>query len=116
MFKLILVTVLLGLAAADNINKDAEIRSLDNVPADAEGNFNYGFETSNGISVQEKGNAAGVSGAAQWISEEGVPIQLEYTADEDGFHPSGAHLPTPPPVPEAIVRAIEYIRTHPSKE
>ncbi|XP_055909553.1 pupal cuticle protein Edg-78E-like [Eupeodes corollae] len=116
MFKLLLVTVLLGLAAADNINKNAEIRVLDNTPADAEGNFKYGYEASNGISVQETGNAAGVSGAAQWISQEGIPIQLQYTADENGFHPSGAHLPTPPPIPAQILRALEYIRTHPSKE
>ncbi|XP_055909556.1 pupal cuticle protein Edg-78E-like [Eupeodes corollae] len=116
LFKLFLVTVLLGLAAADNIDKDAEIRSLKNDPADAEGNFAYLFDTTNGIAVQESGNAAGVSGAAQWISPEGVKIDFSYTADQDGYHPVGAHLPTPPPIPEAIIRAVEYIRTHPQKD
>ncbi|XP_055846212.1 pupal cuticle protein Edg-78E-like [Episyrphus balteatus] len=116
MFKLLLVTVLLGLAAADNIDKDAEIRSLQNDPADAEGNFAYGFDSTNGIAVQESGNPAGVSGVAQWVSPEGVKIDLSYTADQDGYHPAGAHLPTPPPIPEYVLRAIEYIRTHPSKE
>ncbi|XP_055843446.1 pupal cuticle protein Edg-78E-like [Episyrphus balteatus] len=116
MFKLILVATLLGLAAAVDDERGAEIRSLTNDPSDADGNFAYAFDTTNGIAVQESGNIAGVNGAAQWVSPEGVPVQLTYTADENGYHPVGDHLPTPPPIPEAILRAIEYIRTHPPKE
>ncbi|XP_055909554.1 pupal cuticle protein Edg-78E-like [Eupeodes corollae] len=116
MFKLILVATLLGLAVAADSDRAAEIRTLTNDPSDADGNFAYAFDTTNGIAVQESGNIAGVNGAAQWVSPEGVPVQLTYTADENGYHPSGDHLPTPPPIPEAILRAIEYIRTHPPKE
>lgn len=32
---------------------------------------------------------------------------MTYTADEHGFHPQGAHLPTPPPIPEAIQKSLE---------
>ncbi|XP_055909555.1 pupal cuticle protein Edg-78E-like [Eupeodes corollae] len=116
MFKIILVTALLGFAASASIDSTAEIRSFSNVPADAEGNFAYSFDTTNGIAVQESGNIAGVTGAAQYISPEGIPVQITYKADENGYQPSGDLLPISPPIPEAIVRALAYIAAHPSQE
>jgi len=98
---------------ADNINKDAVITREDVNPADAEGNYQYAFETSNGIQAQEAGNVNGISGSSSYISPEGVPISLTYVADENGFQPQGDHLPTAPPIPEAILRALEYIAAHP---
>lgn len=56
------------------------------------------------------------SGSSAYYSPEGELVQLTYTADENGYHPQGAHLPTPPPIPEAILRSLEYIRTHPHQE
>lgn len=38
--------------------------------------------------------------------EHGNPISLSYVADEHGFHPQGAHLPTPPPLPAEHQKAI----------
>lgn len=34
-------------------------------------------------------------------------------ADEYGFRPSGDHLPTPPPVPDAILKSLQYNAAHP---
>lgn len=32
-----------------------------------------------------------------------------------GFQPQGAHLPTPPPIPEEIARALQYIESQPQQ-
>ncbi|EDW44339.1 pupal cuticle protein Edg-78E isoform X2 [Drosophila sechellia] len=116
MFKLslcLLAALMLANVYADNINKDAVITREDVEPADAEGNYQYAFETSNGIQAQEAGNVNGIRGSSSYISPEGVAISLNYVADENGFQPQGDHLPTAPPIPEAIIRALEYIAAHP---
>lgn len=78
-----------------------------------DGKYSYNFETSNGITVQEEGTAGqAVKGGFAYQSPEQELIQLAYTADASGFHASGSHLPTPPPIPAAIIKSIEYQRTH----
>lgn len=81
-----------------------------------DGSYQYGFETDNGIEVQESGVAGvSVSGSARWVDDEGSPIELTYIADENGYQPQGAHLPTAPPIPDYILRALAYIEAHPNK-
>uniref|UniRef100_A0A1I8MRS9 Pupal cuticle protein Edg-78E n=1 Tax=Musca domestica TaxID=7370 RepID=A0A1I8MRS9_MUSDO len=113
LFICLAVVAVAGVVSGENIDKDAEIRSLTNDAADPEGNFQYAYETSNGIQVQAVGNPAGISGSVNYVSPEGEHINLSYTADEEGYHPVGDHLPTPPPVPAYVLRALEYIRSHP---
>lgn len=45
---------------------------------------------------------------------DGKSFSLTYTADENGYRPVGAHLPTPPPIPPAIARALRYLATKPT--
>ncbi|TDG52657.1 hypothetical protein AWZ03_000890 [Drosophila navojoa] len=118
MFKLsiCLIAALLVCAQADHIDKDAQVLSERNDPADAEGNYAYAFQTSNGIQTQEAGNSNGASGSYGYTSPDGQIISLTYTADENGFHPTGDHLPTPPPIPDHVVRLLEYIASHPSPQ
>ncbi|XP_061394003.1 cuticular protein 47Eg-like [Musca vetustissima] len=98
---------------ADVLRSDAEV-NVDN--------FKYAYEFSNGIKAQQEGNLAGedtwkVRGQYSYTSPEGEQVSLQYTADENGFHVDAANplLPTPPPIPAHILKAIEYINAHPAQ-
>lgn len=97
----------------------AEIRSFGS-DVSPDGSYHFSYETSNGIAAQEQGvGGVQAAGAASHTSPEGIPIKLTYTADADGFHPEGAHLPVPPPpqpIPDYIVRSLEWNAAHPYKE
>ncbi|XP_050301454.1 pupal cuticle protein 20-like [Anthonomus grandis grandis] len=85
-----------------------------------DGTYNWLYETGNGINADESGDARGDGTKAQgqfsYTAPDGQKISLQYTADENGFRPVGSHLPTPPPIPEEILRSIEYNRAHPNEE
>lgn len=110
------MAVLLALASADHIDKDAQIRSQAS-DVSPDGSYAWSFESSNGIAAQEQGvGGVQAAGASSHVSPEGTPIQLTYTADADGFHPAGAHLPQAPEIPAAIVRSLEWNAAHPQEE
>lgn len=48
--------------------------------------------------------------------KEGNDFSLSYTADENGYRPIGEHLPTSPPIPPAIARALRYLATKTTPE
>lgn len=102
--------------AQNPTDTQAEIRSASSNVND-DGSYNYEFETTNGIFQQESGvGGQYASGQSAYYSPEGELIQLSYVADANGYQPQGAHLPTPPPIPPQILRALEYIRLHPIPE
>ena len=75
------------------------------------------YETGNGIKAEEQGSQRSVGepaepgtvaqGSYSYTDPDGNLIQLTYTADENGFVPQGAHLPTSPPIPPEILAALE---------
>ncbi|RVE53002.1 hypothetical protein evm_002300 [Chilo suppressalis] len=72
--------------------------------------FHYAYETDNGISAEESGREADgiqAQGAYSYTGDDGQVYSVRYTADSNGFQAQGAHLPTAPPVPEAIARALQ---------
>lgn len=48
-----------------------------------------------------------MQGSYSYTSPEGEQIQISYQAGENGFQAQGSHIPTAPPIPEEIQKAIE---------
>lgn len=75
----------------------------------------YRYETGNSIQAEEAGQlkniggeeAIAVHGSYSYTGDDGQQYTVNYVADENGYRPEGAHLPTPPPIPEAILRSLE---------
>lgn len=86
----------------------------------------FSYETANGITAEEHGQVKNVGspdaealeaqGSYKYTADDGTPISVSYIANENGFQPQGDHLPTPPPIPPAIQRALEYNAAHPEPE
>ncbi|KAJ8717632.1 hypothetical protein PYW07_005562 [Mythimna separata] len=94
-------------AAAD---RNAVILNYENVRTP--NGYSYSFDTSNGIHADESGivdNGTKAQGSYSYIGDDGKVYSVIYTADENGFRPRGDHLPTPPPIPEAIQRVIDQV-------
>lgn len=91
---------------------EAQITKYRVAPVDENGVFKYAYATSNGIDVQAAGSPIESIGIYSYTSPEGIPIEVRYIADELGFHAVGRHLPRPHPIPDYILRSIEYIKKH----
>ncbi|XP_028173253.1 endocuticle structural glycoprotein ABD-4-like [Ostrinia furnacalis] len=87
-----------------------------------DGSYKWAIQTEGGIYHEQRGSlqpsssgepALVVEGQYQYVAPDGQVINLLYRADENGFQPQGAHLPTPPPIPPAIQRALDYLATLP---
>ncbi|KAJ2946976.1 hypothetical protein O0L34_g16322 [Tuta absoluta] len=91
------------------------------------GDFKYSYESGDGTIAFSNGKlktsdydkeqaGEAVEGGFSYKDKEGNDFSLSYTADENGYRPVGAHLPTPPPIPPAIARALAYLATKPTPE
>ena len=79
------------------------------------------YETGNNIIAEEQGYIKSIGegedradalvqqGSYSYTSPEGQLISILYTADETGFHATGDHLPTSPPVSEEIQKGLDLI-------
>ncbi|XP_014616003.1 PREDICTED: endocuticle structural glycoprotein SgAbd-8-like [Polistes canadensis] len=116
-----LVSVALAVPATENeVIEIVKQRVAEPAP---DGSYSYEYETANGIHVSEEAQVRTqgeellkqVTGTFTYTSPDGTPVHVTYTADANGFHPEGAHLPVPPEIPAHIQRALEYIATHPQE-
>ncbi|XP_031843398.1 cuticular protein 12 [Nomia melanderi] len=67
------------------------------------GGYNYGYELSNGQAHQEtaevinpgtENEALAVRGSFSWVDPQtNIRYNVNYVADENGFHPQGDHIP-----------------------
>ncbi|KAG8235583.1 hypothetical protein J437_LFUL015438 [Ladona fulva] len=119
-----LVLAVLGAPQQSNTTPIPILRYESEVNHD--GSYKYSYETGNEIQVEETGvlknpgvegqEAQSAVGSFSYTAPDGTRITVTYTADENGFQPQGAHLPTPPPIPEAIQRALDYIASLPPEK
>lgn len=91
-----------------------------------DGAYEWSYESANSIKAQEKGSVKKTNdpespevivaeGSFSYTDPDGNQISLTYTADDEGgFQPQGAHLPTPPPIPPNIQKALDWIAQQPS--
>nr|XP_019550070.2 cuticle protein CP14.6-like [Aedes albopictus] len=117
MFKLVVISTVLALAAAQNPqDAQAQVLAQDSV-VNPDGSYQYRYETSNGISAQESGvGGQSAQGSYSYTGEDGVQYTVNYVADENGFQPQGAHLPVDQPAPEHVLRTLELIRANPPRD
>ncbi|XP_057666121.1 endocuticle structural glycoprotein ABD-4-like [Diorhabda carinulata] len=126
-FASVILAVSCAPPAAKEINKEViPIVRLENEGVNSDGSYSWNFETGNNIAAHEEGTVKKgekpdeaeleVVGGYEYTNEDGTKVQISYIANKDGFQPQGDVLPTPPPIPPAIARLLEYIKAHPSEE
>ncbi|KAH8380057.1 hypothetical protein KR009_008681 [Drosophila setifemur] len=101
--KFLIVFVALFALAVARPNDVQTLRNDADVQPDK---WSANLETSDGTSVQQDGvlkdvgtehEAAVVHGSFSWVDEKtGEKFTVTYVADENGYQPSGAHLPVAP--------------------
>merc|ERR1712137_298981 len=88
--------------------------------SDETGKYSYNFEAANGIKLNEEGEQKRFGNEPEEVGSiargsysyelEGVTYTVNWVADEDGFQPTGAHLPVAPPMPEYVVKMLADLR------
>jgi len=81
---------------------------VNNTPT-RDGSYDFNFSNDDGTSRQETGLPALVSGTYSFFTPEGELVDMQYTADEFGFHASGSHMPTTPPPPPHVQRLLDHL-------
>jgi len=80
-----------------------------NEVASSHGTYSFSFETEDGMKRSEAGKhmeSGGMiqTGSWEYVGPDGKIYKVSYIADENGFRPTGDHLPTPPALPPALQR------------
>ena len=122
--QMILFAVFLAVAAAAPAPQDEKpiiliLKQSQNHDTEKQ-EYSFSYETENGISVSESGvqkqigdkpEEAGTVSKGQFSYPEGsVTYTVSWVADENGFQATGDHLPTPPPMPEHVVKLLADLR------
>ncbi|XP_055540683.1 endocuticle structural glycoprotein SgAbd-8-like [Wyeomyia smithii] len=111
----LLLSLVVAICAAPQGSSNTPIPIVSqNSDIQPDGSYKYSYETGNGIRAQDEGTLKTVqvqkadgsgteqaqalvqTGSFSYPAPDGTNIELSYTADENGFHPQGAHLPVAP--------------------
>merc|ERR1711872_21093 len=50
-----------------------------------------------------------IRGSYSFITPEGEQVNVQYVADETGFHATGSHVPQAPPMPPHVQRLLDHL-------
>ncbi|KAH0561695.1 endocuticle structural glycoprotein ABD-4-like [Cotesia glomerata] len=120
-----LVSVVLS-APVDDTTTPVPIVKFEQDGPNPDGSYSFSYEGGNGVKAEEAGSlvqsansesgqAMSVKGSFSYTGEDGVVYNIVYVADENGFQPRGDHIPTSPPIPEEILKGLEYNAAHPEE-
>ncbi|XP_065077658.1 pupal cuticle protein 36-like [Ochlerotatus camptorhynchus] len=111
-----------GFGSSSRFGGSSSSGSQDGIKEDTrelnEDGYFYRFLNENQIEVAETGRIDNrgsenevlrAKGYYEFVGDDGVRYRVDYIADENGFQPTGDHLPTPPPIPEEIVRSLQLL-------
>ncbi|XP_055309248.1 mucin-2-like isoform X2 [Sitodiplosis mosellana] len=104
-----------GDAALDSSRyADAHAQTINQVDQkDINGNFNYAYETTNGIKVRQTSYITNqgrvVVGYYSYLGPDGKIYTTHYTADQHGYRATGSHLP----VQETAVQPLPFVSSTP---
>ncbi|KAK4019065.1 larval cuticle protein LCP-22 [Daphnia magna] len=123
--KFLVLIALVAVAAAAPAKLDDEKKPIEiissNSEMNADGSYSFDFESADGTKVQESGNQKQVGpkpedigtvskGSYSFTTPDGVVLTVNWVADENGFQATGDHLPTPPPMPEHVVKMLADLK------
>ncbi|XP_045031803.1 larval cuticle protein 1 [Daphnia magna] len=119
-FIIAIALMAVALAAPQEDKKPIEIVSS-NSEMNADGSYSFAFESADGTKVSESGSQKQVGpkpedigtvskGSYSYTSPDGVVLTVSWIADENGFQATGDHLPTPPPMPEHVVKMLADLK------
>ncbi|XP_040581947.1 larval cuticle protein LCP-14 [Lepeophtheirus salmonis] len=94
---------------------------------DGSSNFDYAFESQNGIRQQAVGKTKVIGdtevvvmkGSYEYVGPDGLTYVVDWYADETGYHPSAPHLPKDVPIPypeiaDAVAAQIAFAAANPN--
>merc|ERR1712191_3339 len=119
MKSMILIAVFLAVAAAAPAPQESQpiliLKQSQNHDTEKQV-YSFSYEGENGIIVSESGvqkqigdkpeESGTVSQGKYSFPEGSVTYTVTWVADENGFQATGDHLPTPPPMPEHVVKML----------
>jgi len=91
----------------DARNADAQWNNHDDTDSAAAGQ--YDVEHLDDTFVEEAIFLTPEAREARALEEEGEEVQVQYHADETGFHATGSHVPQAPPMPPHVQRLLDHL-------